>query len=147
MDGTEIFTQEEQRLFEAAKTEEQQAVTQDGVHRETTVDPLQAVREKYQSEGKKLYTIKADLSEDDDTEIHTEFLFQRPSSGSYDRYIKTMSASMSKSSKAFVLDNIIEEQRGELRKTLEDYPALAISVANKLLAMLGLADSVSVKKV
>lgn len=42
--------------------------------------------------------------------------------------------------------NIIDEQRDELKDTLEEYPAMAISLADKLLRMLGLADTTSVKK-
>ena len=33
-----------------------------------------------------------------------------------------------------------------MKDTLEEYPAMAISLADKLLRMLGLADTTSVKK-
>lgn len=74
------------------------------------------------------------------------FLFRKPKPASYDRYVKTISNSASKASKTFAFDNIIDEQRDELKDTLEEYPAMAISLADKLLRMLGLADTTSVKK-
>ena len=45
-----------------------------------------------------------------------------------------------------MLDNICEEQRDELKSTLEEYPAMAISLGEKLLNMLGLSKDTTVKK-
>ena len=64
----------------------------------------------------------------------------------HDRYVKTMSNSVTKASKSFAFDNIIDEQRDMLKETVEEYPAITISLADKLLRMLGLADTTSVKK-
>ena len=50
------------------------------------------------------------------------------------------------SGKSFAFDNIIDEQRDMLKETVEEYPAITISLADKLLRMLGLADTTSVKK-
>ena len=80
------------------------------------------------------------------TEEEFSYLFRKPKPASYDRYVKTISNSVTKASKSFVFDNIIEEQRDELKKTVEEYPAITISLADKLLRMLGLADTTSVKK-
>lgn len=147
MDNTDILTQAEQQLFDAAKSEGHVSPKEDRLRFETTAaDGAERAKEKYQEKGVKLYEITADLEEDDDTEVNVAFLLKRPSMGSYDRYIKTVSTSMSKASRAFVMDNIIEEQRELLKETLEEYPALAISISGKLLSMLGLADSVAVKK-
>lgn len=148
MDDTNILSQEEQRLFNVAKVEAGYASPEDNGHgTQPSGDGLmEEIKNRYQENGIKLYTITADLAEDDDTDIEVTFLFKRPSTGSYDRYIKTVSTSVTKGSKAFVMDNIIEEQRAKLKETLEDYPALAISISGKLLSMLGMADSVAVKK-
>lgn len=148
MDNTNFLSQEEQRLFNVAKAEEEHVSPEDNdFGTQSSEDGLmEKIKNRYQENGIKLYTITADLAEDDDTDIEVTFLFKRPSTGSYDRYIKTVSTSVSKGSKAFVMDNIIEEQRAELKETLEDYPALAISISGKLLSMLGMADSVAVKK-
>lgn len=51
-----------------------------------------------------------------------------------------------KTTKSFAFDNIIDEQRDMLKETVEEYPAITISLADKLLRMLGLADTTSVKK-
>lgn len=47
---------------------------------------------------------------------------------SYDRYVKTMSNSVTKASKSFAFDNIIDEQRDMLKETVEEYPAITISL-------------------
>ena len=48
-----------------------------------------------------------------------------------------MSNSVTKASKSFAFDNIIDEQRDMLKETVEEYPAITISLADKLLRMLG----------
>ena len=48
--------------------------------------------------------------------------------------------------KITVLDNICEEQNAELKDTLEEYPAMGISLGEKLLNMLGLSKDTRVKK-
>lgn len=83
---------------------------------------------------------------DDETEDEFTFLFKKPKSASYDRYVKTMSNSVTKASKSFAFDNIIDDQKDMLKETVEEYPAITISLADKLLRMLGLADTTSVKK-
>ncbi|MBT9692619.1 hypothetical protein DXA20_12930 [Roseburia sp. AM59-24XD] len=104
------------------------------------------MKKKYTGNGQKIYTITNTVAVDDDTEEEFTFLFRKPKPASYDRYVKTISNSASKASKTFAFDNIIDEQRDELKDTLEEYPAMAISLADKLLRMLGLADTTSVKK-
>lgn len=148
MDNTNFLSQEEQRLFDVAKAEEEHVSSKDNgfTTQSSEEEFIRETRDKYQKNGIKLYTIIANLAEDDDTDIEVEFLFKKPSNGSYDRYLKTVSTSMSKASKAFVMDNIIEEQKAELKEMLVDYPALAISISGKFMSMLGMADSVSVKK-
>ena len=75
-----------------------------------------------------------------------EFLFAEPKAASYDRYVKTASVSSSKAMRTFVLDNICQEQRKELEGLLEDYPAMGISLGEKLLYMLGLSKTTTVRR-
>ena len=107
---------------------------------------VESLKRKYSGTDEKIYTVTTTVQVDDDTEEEFSYLFRKPKPASYDRYVKTISNSVTKASKSFVFDNIIEEQRDELKKTVEEYPAITISLADKLLRMLGLADTTSVKK-
>ncbi len=107
---------------------------------------VENLKEKYSGTDEKIYTVTTTVQVDDDTEEEFSYLFRKPKPASYDRYVKTISNSVTKASKSFVFDNIIEEQKDELKKTVEEYPAITISLADKLLRMLGLADTTSVKK-
>lgn len=107
---------------------------------------VESLKAKYSGTDEKIYTVTTTVQVDDDTEEEFSYLFRKPKPASYDRYVKTISNSVTKASKSFVFDNIIEEQRDELKKTVEEYPAITISLADKLLRMLGLADTTSVKK-
>lgn len=106
----------------------------------------EALKKKYADSGEKIYVVTTTVQVDDDTEEEFEFLFRKPKAASYDRYVKTMSNSVTKASKSFTTDNIIDEHRELLKNTMEEYPAITISLADKLLRMLGLADTTSVKK-
>lgn len=107
---------------------------------------VESLKEKYSGTDEKIYTVTTTVQVDDDTEEEFSYLFRKPKPASYDRYVKTISNSVTKASKSFVFDNIIEEQKDELKKTVEEYPAITISLVDKLLRMLGLADTTSVKK-
>ena len=101
---------------------------------------------KYKEMDGKIYEIETSIQEDDETETGFDFIFRKPGTPSYDRYVKTSSISGTKALKTFVLDNICDEQREELKGTLEEYPAMAISLGEKLLNMLGLSKDTVVKK-
>ncbi len=135
MDGTGTLTEAEERLFEAAKAEEKKKGTD-----------VEGLKKKYAGSDEKVYTVVTTVQVDDETEEEFTFLFRKPRPASYDRYVKTISNSVTKASKAFSFDNIIDEQRDILKQTVEEYPAITISLADKLLRMLGLADTTSVKK-
>ena len=105
-----------------------------------------SMKRPYSGAHAKIYMVTTTVQVDDDTEEEFSYLFRKPKPASYDRYVKTISNSVTKASKSFVFDNIIDEQRDELKKTVEEYPAITISLADKLLRMLGLADTTSVKK-
>lgn len=132
---------EEKLLAEAEKIEETEETK-----KENKKKRVESLKKKYKEEGGKVYEVTTTVQVDDDTEEEFAFLFRKPKTASYDRYVKTISNSATKASKSFVFDNIIEEQKEELKETMEEYPAITISLADKLLRMLGLADSTSVKK-
>lgn len=123
----------------------EQELIKAGKEAEQTGD-VESLKKKYSGTDEKIYTVTTTVQVDDDTEEEFSYLFRKPKPASYDRYVKTISNSVTKASKSFVFDNIIEEQRDELKKTVEEYPAITISLADKLLRMLGLADTTSVKK-
>lgn len=132
----------EEKLLSAARGMEEEKETKETGEKKK-VDTL---KEKYKEEGGKVYEVTTTVQVDDDTEEEFSYLFRKPKPASYDRYVKTISNSVTKASKSFVFDNIVEEQKGDLKKTMEEYPAITISLADKLLRMLGLADTTSVKK-
>lgn len=123
----------------------EQELIRAGREAEQTGD-VESLKRKYSGTDEKIYTVTTTVQVDDDTEEEFSYLFRKPKPASYDRYVKTISNSVTKASKSFVFDNIIEEQKDELKKTVEEYPAITISLADKLLRMLGLADTTSVKK-
>lgn len=107
---------------------------------------MEKLREKYKKTDGKIYEIETSIQEDDENETTLDFIFRKPGTPSYDRYVKTSGTSGSKALKVFVTDNICEEQREELKAYMEEYPALAISLGEKLLNMLGLSKDTTVKK-
>lgn len=110
----------------------------------TNKELLKGVEQKYKGSG--ACVISTSLSPDDDTELELHFIFKKPGTASYDRYVKTTSVSSSKALKTFLKDNIIEEQKEDLELVNEEYPAVSISVGEKLLYMLGLSKDTTVKK-
>lgn len=107
---------------------------------------LENLRKKYKEMDGKIYEVTTSIQEDDDNEMEYDFIFRKPKVASYDRYVKTAGTSGTKALKTFVTDNICEEQVEELRSALEEYPAMAISLGEKLLNMLGLSKETTVKK-
>lgn len=92
---------------------------------------VKTLKEKYSSGESKIYEVTTTVQVDDETEEEFTFLFHKPKPASYDRYVKTISSSVTKASKSFVFDNIVEEQKAELKETVEEYPAMTISLADK----------------
>lgn len=108
--------------------------------------PVEQLKKKYSGNGEKVYTVSASVMIDDYTDDEFTFVFMKPKTASYDRYVKMFSNSATKAARTFSVDNIVPEQRDFLTDTLNEYPAMSISLADKLLKMLGLADSTIVKK-
>lgn len=94
----------------------------------------------------KIYSIKSELVEDDDNSREIEYIFVKPKTASYDRYVKTASKGMTKALQGFLYDNVIPEQLAQLEKDIEEYPALTLGIGQKLLAVLGLSDNVNLMK-
>lgn len=109
-------------------------------------EKMRRLRQKYEEIDGKVYEVVMSIQEDDENETEFDFIFRKPGVPSYDRYVKTSGTSGTKALRTFVLDNICEEQRAELKETLEEYPAMAISLGEKLLNMLGLSKDTTVKK-
>lgn len=106
-------------------------------------EDVKALKEKYG----KVYEVGVTVPVDDDESKEFSYHFKRPSVPSYDRYIKTASKiGMTKASKAFMLDAVVDEDRERLTADMEEYPGVAITIGNKLTELLGLTDGVNLKK-
>lgn len=94
-----------------------------------------------------LYQVGITVDEDDEHEGRTlRFKFKTPSAASFNRYVKTASKNMMASTVIFVEDNIIDEQKEELKRESEKYPALSLNIGQKLLSIIGLGDNINFKK-
>ncbi|WP_347134075.1 DUF6848 family protein [[Clostridium] symbiosum] len=93
----------------------------------------------------KVYRVGATIDVDDETEKTVEYFFKKPSTGSYDRYIKTTAQGATKALKIFLFDNVTDESKAALEDDLEEYPALSLSIGEKLLGMLGLSKQTNLK--
>ena len=102
----------------------------------------QELRDKYG----KLYTVAIDIDVDDATTEHREYLFKKPTVVSFDRFVKRVSTSAYKAAEDFVKDSIIDDQMQSIKADIEDFPAIVLTINEKLTNMLGLAKDVSVKK-
>ena len=104
----------------------------------------QKIKAKYS--GEKVYKIAMTLHPDDETEVPVRYFFKRLGNPSYNRYVKTASKDMTGALKTFMFDAVVEESKAKLEEDLEEYPALAISVGEKLLSMMGFTDLSNLKK-
>ena len=73
------------------------------------------MKEKYG----KVYRVGATIEVDDETEKTVEFYFKRPSTASYDRYVKTTAQGATKALKTFLFDNVVAESEADLEADLE----------------------------
>lgn len=106
----------------------------------------QAQVEDFKAKYGKVYRVNATIGPDDSTTVELEYFFKKPQTASYDRYVKGTSQSPTKALKTFVLDNVVDEQTAKLEADLEEYPALSLSVGEKLLNMLGLSKDINLKQ-
>lgn len=102
----------------------------------------QIPEEELKAKYGKLYRAGITVPVDDDTSEEYSYLFKRPSVSAYDRYIKTASQiGITKASRVFMLDCVIEEDREQLEKDMELNPGIAISIGNKLTEIMGLGTA------
>ena len=96
----------------------------------------------------KVYRVSCSVREDEDSEaLEFGYYFKRPSVPSYDRYLKGVQQSgMTRASKTFLLDCVVDEDRDRLTSELEEYPGVALTIAGKLTEILGLTNAVNLKK-
>ena len=92
------------------------------------------------------YRVGITVPVDDESEKEFSYYFKRPTVPSYDRYIKTAAQGITKASKAFMLDAVIDEDAERLTKDMEENPGIAISIGNKLTEILGLTGTANLKK-
>lgn len=110
---------------------------------ENSAPTAEAMKQKYG----KVYKVAITVPIDDESEQEFAYHFKRPSIPSYDRYVKTAAkVGITKASKAFMLDAVVDEDRGRLTADMEEYPGVAITIGNKLTELLGLTDGVNLKK-
>lgn len=103
----------------------------------------EAMKQKYG----KVYKVGVTIPIDDESEQEFGYHFKRPSVPSYDRYVKTAGKiGITKASKAFMLDAVVDEDRERLTADMEEYPGVAITIGNRLTELLGLTDGVNLKK-
>lgn len=103
---------------------------------------IEALKAKY---GGKVYRVGVTIDVDDETTLDKEYYFKKPSTGSYDRYVKTTAQGATKSLKTFLFDNVADESKKALEADLEEYPALSLSIGEKLLGMMGLSKQTNLK--
>lgn len=110
-----------------------------------TANAEKSLIDTYKAKYGKVYRVGVSIEPDDSTTVELEYFFKKPVTASYDRYVKGVARSSTRALKMFVLDNVIEEQTAKLEADLEEYPALALSVGEKLLSMLGLSKNINLK--
>lgn len=110
---------------------------------DTVKSEAEALKEKYG----KVYRVGITIPIDDEETREFGYYFKRPSVPSYDRYIKTASQiGMTKASKAFMLDAVVDEDKGRLEADMEEYPGVALTIGGKLTELLGLTNTANLKK-
>lgn len=110
----------------------------------TNISPLaQRVNNYIQTQHSSIAAVAKDIGYSRTT---VSRYFKRPTVPSYDRYIKTAAQGITKASKAFMLDAVIDEDAERLTKDMEENPGIAISIGNKLTEILGLTGTANLKK-
>ena len=81
--------------------------------------------------GGKLYRVGITVPVDDESEKEFSYYFKRPTVPSYDRYIKTAAQGITKASKAFMLDAVIDEDAGKMRESIATLKNVGDSVSTE----------------
>lgn len=105
---------------------------------------IEALKQKY---GGTLYKVGITVPVDDERSTDYSYHFKRPAVQSYDRYVRTAAkVGITKASESFMLDAVIDEDKDRLIADIEENPGIAIVIGNKLTEILGLSDTVNLKK-
>ena len=104
------------------------------------------LREQLKGTDEKYYEVTVTLQVDDETEEEKTYFFRKPKTPSYDPVLKDGPDLKQQGPDGILLDNIHPDQREKLEADFKEYPAMALSVGEKLLAMLGLSKATAVKK-
>ena len=96
----------------------------------------------------KVFRVSCSVREDEDSDaLEFGYYFKRPSVPSYDRYLKGVQQfGMTRASKTFLLDCVVDEDKDPLTSEMEEYPGVALTIAGKLTEILGLTNAVNLKK-
>lgn len=100
----------------------------------------------YKGRYGKIYQIDVTIEPDDETTLENEFVFKKPQQASFDRYMRSMNNSPMKAARTFINDNIIQEQKDMFEEIAKEYPAMVITINEKLLFALGLGKETNIKK-
>ena len=114
-------------------------------------EAIEAAEEKKAEELKakygKVYKVGVTIPVDDIDSLDMTYYFKKPSLPAYDRFVKTMNkVGASAASKRFLMDAVVDEDKERLVAVMDEYPGVAITVGNKLSEILGLTDSVNLRK-
>lgn len=110
---------------------------------EAKVRDVEKLKERYGV----LYEIGVTVDADDTTDGRTiTFIFCRPNTAAFNRYLKNAKKNMAASTEVFTADCIIQEQRAEFEEECRKYPGLALSMGSKLLEAIGMGDNVNFRK-
>lgn len=129
--GSELVRKSEERL------------ENDQEHKEPQGMSAVLAKQKYGE----VWGVDAELGRDDvnDGKIIT-FIFKRPTTASFNRYLKTANKNMASATELFVKDNLIEEHVTMFQEYCKTYPGLALGIGQKLLEAIGLGDNINFKK-
>lgn len=100
----------------------------------------------YKTRYGKIYQVDVTLEPDDETTLNYSFIFKKPVQASFDRYMRSMNNSPMKAARVFINDNIIPEQKDKIDEIAKEYPAMIITINEKLLFALGLGKETNIKK-
>lgn len=115
----------------------------EGLSENVTMVTTEEMEAEIKAKYPKVYRVDADI---DDIEKEFTFYFKKPTPASFNLVIKNMSKRSLAAMKLFTAESIVSEQKQEYEEVIEEYPALAMSVGQKLLGLLGLSDNISLKK-
>lgn len=136
---------EDIKKAESTQAQNNNAPAQAGA--ESAEDAQKTQEAKLKDKYGKVYRVGVTVPVDDSEEKEFSYYFKRPSVPSYDRYIKSAAqAGITKASKVFMLDSVVDEDKSRLTADMEEYPGVAITIGNKLTEILGLTNTANLKK-